>query len=65
VGGGQVIGSSDSVGEGPHERPITPADLAYSMYKLLGIDPRQKLSTADGRPIEINRDGQPIPELVA
>jgi hypothetical protein len=64
VPGGQVIGASDAVGESPQDRPITPADLACTIYSLLGIDPRQKLVTTDGRPIEINRDGNLIPELL-
>ena len=28
VPGGQVIGASDAIGEGPADRPVTPADLA-------------------------------------
>ncbi|MCH7727271.1 MAG: DUF1501 domain-containing protein, partial [Planctomycetes bacterium] len=65
VQGGQVIGSSDATGEGPKNRPVTPADLACTIYSLLGIDPRQMLHTADGRPVQVNRDGQTINELMA
>ena len=65
VAGGQVVGSSDSVGEGPKDRPVTPADLAYTIYNLLGIDPRQLLHTPDGRPVQVNRDGQLVRELVS
>src|SRR5688572_21603295 len=39
VKGGQVIGSSDRVGESPQDSPVTPADLAHTIYTLLGIDP--------------------------
>src|SRR5687767_12740799 len=39
VKGGQVVGSSDHIGESPHDRPVTPSDLAYTIYTLLGIDP--------------------------
>jgi hypothetical protein len=65
VAGGQVVGSSDSVGEGPKERPVTPSDLACTIYNLLGIDPRQLLHTPDGRPVQVNRDGQLIRELAS
>ncbi|MDA1055543.1 MAG: DUF1501 domain-containing protein [Planctomycetota bacterium] len=65
VAGGQVVGSSDSVGEGPKDRPVTPSDLAYTIYTLLGIDPKHLLPTPDGRPIQVNRDGQLIRELVS
>jgi hypothetical protein len=65
VVGGQVVGSSDSVGEGPKDRPVTPSDLACTIYTLLGIDPKHLLHTPDGRPIQVNRDGQLIRELVS
>lgn len=65
VSGGQVVGASDSVGEGPKDRPVTPADLASTIYSLLGIDPKHLLRTPDGRPIEVNRDGSVVRELIA
>lgn len=53
IQGGQVIGSSDAVGESPKDRPTTPADLAATIYTLLGIDPTTELHTADGRPVRV------------
>ena len=64
VRGGQVIGASDRMGESPLERPVTPADLANTIYRLLGIDPDSELVTPDGRPIRINQGGHFISELV-
>ncbi|MSR32596.1 MAG: DUF1501 domain-containing protein [Gemmataceae bacterium] len=64
VRGGQVIGSSDRVGESPQDQPVTPADLAFTIYTLLGVDPRLEMHTADGRPIQVNREGSLIPGLV-
>lgn len=64
VRGGQVIGSSDRVGESPSDNPVTPADLAFSIYSLLGIDPHRELQTIDGRPIPVNQGGQMIRGLV-
>lgn len=63
IRGGQVVGSSDAVGESPKQRPIKPADLAATIYKALGIDPHHTLQTADGRPIHLSRDGRVISEL--
>jgi len=60
---GQVIGSSDSVGEGPKDNPITPSDLASTIYTLLGIDPKKHLSTPDGRPVTISQ-GNTIKSLI-
>lgn len=53
VSGGQVIGSSDSVGESPKDRPVTPSDLAATIYSLLGINPKTELHTSDGRPVRV------------
>ena len=64
IRGGQVIGSSDRVGEGPHDRPVTPADLAHTIYRLLGVDPHRELHTRDGRPVQLNQGGSMIRELV-
>lgn len=63
VVGGQTIGSSDRIGESPRDQPVTPADLAYSIYRLLGIDPDQELVTPDGRPIPLVQGGKWIPQL--
>ena len=65
IRGGQVVGKSDSRGERPAERPISPADLACTVYHALGIDSELELQTDDGRPVQINRDGQLIRELVS
>lgn len=64
IPGGQVIGASDRVGESPRERPITPSDLARTIYHLLGIDPDHALLTPDGRPVQINQGGRLIDELL-
>lgn len=64
VRGGQVIGESDSTGEGPRERPVTPADLACTIYTLMGIEPQTELQTSDGRPIRVAPpDGEAVREL--
>jgi hypothetical protein len=65
VKGGQVVGASDRVGESPSDRPVTPADLARTIYTLLGIDPDRELQTADGRPVQINQGGQVVRELLS
>ncbi len=57
VQGGQVVGSSDSLGEFPKDNPITPADLAATIYTLLGIDPALELRTSDGRAVRIAAEG--------
>jgi hypothetical protein len=65
VRGGQVVGASDRVGESPKDRPVSPADLARTIYTLLGIDPNRELHTSDGRPVQVNQGGKLIDELIA
>lgn len=66
VQGGQIVGSSDALGEFPKERPVTPSDLAATIYTLLGIDPSLELHTSDGRPVRVAPDGANIvSELIA
>jgi hypothetical protein len=38
---GQLIGASDSLGNYPATRPVSPGDLAMTLYRQLGIDTTQ------------------------
>jgi len=62
---GQVVGSTNSKGEQPKDRPLTPNDLWATMYRHLGIDYDQ-ISFPDyrGRPMSILPYGEPISELL-
>lgn len=64
VRGGQVVGSSDRVGESPRDNPVSPNDLARTIYTLLGVDPNHELRTSDGRPVPVNQGGQVIRQLI-
>jgi Protein of unknown function (DUF1501) len=65
IRGGQVYGASDRVGESPADKPVTPADLAATIFTLLGISPSKELHTSDGRPVAVNQGGKVIRELCA
>ncbi|MBY0524204.1 MAG: DUF1501 domain-containing protein [Gemmataceae bacterium] len=65
VKGGQVVGKSDARGESPADRPVTPTDLAKTIYTLLGIDPDLELKTADNRPVQVNAGGNVVTECLA
>jgi uncharacterized protein (DUF1501 family) len=55
VRGGWVVGASDARGERPHDRPLTPADLAATVHHAIGItsEQAQTLGVAvNGKPIE-------------
>ncbi len=53
VRGGQVIGQSDKMGAYPASRPYTPADLAATIYQVLGVDPATELRDRLNRPIQL------------
>ena len=61
--GGQVVGESDALGEGPASKGITPDDVAASFYHTLGIDVTKEYHTPSGRPVMIVRNGRPIRQL--
>ncbi len=63
VRGGQVIGATDKEGAFVTERPVRPADVCWTVYEALGIDPRTILRTPEGRPVEILDQGGMIEEL--
>ena len=60
---GQVVGATNSKGEYPTARPLTPQDLLATVYRHLGIDWHQSYLDFSGRPTPILFDGQPIAEL--
>ncbi|MBS0263411.1 MAG: DUF1501 domain-containing protein [Planctomycetes bacterium] len=55
IPGGTVIGASDARGAYPADNPISPADFAATLYRLLGVDPtvddRLRPNVFEGRPI--------------
>jgi uncharacterized protein (DUF1501 family) len=62
VRGGQVIGASDASGAEPADRPVTPAQVAATVYRALGVDLHTQLAGPDGRPIALV-EAAPVEEL--
>jgi hypothetical protein len=62
---GQVIGSTNSKGEHPKDRPLTPNDLWATVFRHLGIDYNNTaFPDHRGRPMPILPFGDPIAELL-
>jgi uncharacterized protein (DUF1501 family) len=53
VKGGIVYGASDKYAAEPAVNPTPPADLAATVYHLLGVDPRTELHDRLGRPFTL------------
>src|SRR5438876_4838338 len=49
IKGGRVVGETDALGYGPKSRPVTPGEVAATLYKGLGIDPHKELAGPQGR----------------
>lgn len=61
---GQVIGASDNEGGTIKERPVTPGDLAATIYRYMGVPIDATYLDNRGRPRYIvENNGQPIKEL--
>jgi hypothetical protein len=64
VKGGQVVGESDETGGVPKERPISPGEVAATVYHAMGIDLDTLLPGPQNRPIRIVDHGvEPVMEL--
>lgn len=60
---GQVVGASEQDGGAPQTAPIRPQHLLATLYRVLGIDPAQRLIDLNGRPQYLLDDRQVVREL--
>jgi hypothetical protein len=64
IKGGRVIGESDELGYIPKTRPVTPAEVAATLYQGLGFDIHRELPGPQNRPLPlVDYAVQPIQEL--
>jgi len=62
---GQVIGASENDGARVIDRPVTPADLAATIYHHMGVPIDLTYEDERGRPrYTVEENGQPLAELV-
>ncbi|HEV3343869.1 MAG TPA: DUF1501 domain-containing protein [Pirellulales bacterium] len=62
--GGAVYGASDKIGAYPDRDPVTPADLAATIFWRFAIDPTLEMHDPTNRPFRL-ADGQPLATLFA
>jgi hypothetical protein len=53
VQGGRVVGASDAIGGYPAERPVTPSEVAATIYHALGVDLETHLPGPQARPFPV------------
>jgi hypothetical protein len=61
---GLIYGASNATAAEPEMDPVSPADLASTVYHQLGIDASRELMAPGNRPIEIVKGGRVIPALI-
>jgi hypothetical protein len=61
---GFVLGGTDANGTAPVGDPCTPADVAATVFHLLGVEPSQGMRTPAGRPVTAFREGKVVEGLV-
>ena len=61
---GQVIGASSRDGGEIAERPVTPGDIAATIYRHFGVPLDATYLDHQGRPIRIIEQGEPLRELI-
>jgi hypothetical protein len=60
VRGGTCYGTSDAEAAYVKEDPVTPEDLAATLYHALGLDPQMSVPDAQGRPTPLIDGGRPV-----
>ncbi|HAD60110.1 MAG TPA: DUF1501 domain-containing protein [Planctomycetaceae bacterium] len=60
---GGVIGETDGDAAYAVTPPVTPEDLAATIYSALGIDPEFRIRDAQGRPVPLIEHGTVVDEL--
>ena len=62
IRGGQVYGASDRRGEYPAEHRITPAHIAKTVYRAMGVNDLE-IKDKDGRVFNLLEEGEPLETL--
>jgi hypothetical protein len=62
VRAGWVYGASDRIGAYPADDPVTPGDLAATLFWRFGLNPKAAMQDLTGRPYSL-ADGEPLHKL--
>jgi hypothetical protein len=65
IQGGTLYGQSDQHAAYPAQQPVSPEDLACTIFDALGIDPHSYIEDKQGKPVPLMDSGQPIRKLFA
>lgn len=63
IRGGTLYGRSDKDAAWPHDQPVSPEELAATIFHALGISPDTRIRDSSGRPVPVVEGGRPLGEL--
>jgi len=63
IRGGLLYGESDRHAAYPKDRPVSPEDLASTIFHTLGIDPHGTMRDKQGRPVTLVESGRVVKDL--
>jgi hypothetical protein len=63
IRGGTTYGRSDKDAAYPATHPVSPEDMAATIYQSLGIDPHLVIPDQQGRPVRMIEGGEPLTKL--
>jgi uncharacterized protein (DUF1501 family) len=64
IKGGRVLGASDKIGAYPATDPVSPGDLAATIFSAFGLDPMREIRDITGRPWRL-AEGRPLAALLS
>lgn len=65
VKSGYVHGKSDKTAAFPIEHPVSPGDIAATVYHLVGVDPEGTVPDQTNRPVPISHGGTVVKAILA
>jgi uncharacterized protein (DUF1501 family) len=61
---GYAHGTTDASGMAPATDPVTPDDVAATIFHQLGVRPDTELQTPTGRPVQLFREGKVVEKML-
>jgi uncharacterized protein (DUF1501 family) len=61
---GQVVGRTNALAEYVTDDPVSPQDIAATIYTVMGVNLHTWYKAQDGRPIELCPEGKPVRQLL-
>jgi hypothetical protein len=61
---GQVVGATNALAEYVTDNPVSPQDIAATIYTVMGVKLHTWYKTQDSRPVELCPEGKPVKALI-